>query len=114
MGSLARRLKRNNPIDRRRNIEQLNELNRLVANAMHDQLDQLGVDPQGVDPDKDIKESSVADNVRKVTHYHYQGQLLVEVIRDRVKGGYNYRVRVPVRETDGEVIRDNEGHISVN
>lgn len=114
MGSLTRKINRRNPINKQQEIEKRNELNRMVANAMHDQLNQLGIDPREIDVENDIKESSVTTCIRKVTHYHYNGMLLVEVIRDRIKGGFNYRVRVPLRETDGDVIRDSEGYISVN
>jgi len=115
MGNLARKMKRQQgPDSLERERQKANELNKIIAHAMHDQLNQMGLDPKAIDPDKDIEESSVGGIPRKVTHYHYRGVLLVEVVRDRTKKGYQYSVRIPRRDTDGEVIKDKDGHISVN
>ena len=116
MGSIERNFKRKRDSAVELQRKQLNEMNRIVGMAMHEQLLQIGVDPASVDPDNDIAESSVTGGDRRVTHYHYKGQLLVEVIRIKLKKGkgFNYQVNVPRRATDGEVIKTDAGHVSVN
>ena len=114
MGGLARKIKRKRESPRERTRRQLNEMNRIIANAMREQLEQIGVDPKKIDPEKDIQESSRGDAKYKVRHFHYKGQLLVEVIRTVAVKGFDYQVRVPRRKTDGEVIKDKDGNVSVN
>ena len=94
--------------------EALNMVNMQVAMAMRAQLQQIGINPADIDLDNDISESHAGGAIQKITHYHYLGMLLVEVIRKKNKAGYSYQINVPKRETDGQVIKDKDGHVSTN